>query len=59
MREVPFVHLDNAETQAFFDVAREELREGETISEHFPLLSVWGQLIFFFPIFIFMPTLAC
>ena len=23
------------------------------------LLSVWGQLIFFFPVFIFMPDLAC
>ena len=29
--------MDDAVTQAFFDVARDKLREGETISEHFPL----------------------
>ena len=32
----PFVYLDDAATQAFFDVAREELREGETFLSIFP-----------------------
>ena len=33
----PLVYLDDAATEAFFKTARDELREGETISEHFLL----------------------
>ena len=39
-----FVHSDDPVTQAFFGVAREELRvEGEIVPEHFPLLQPYRE----------------
>ena len=41
----PFVYLDDAVTQAFFDVAREELRKGETFLSIFPYHNHTGRII--------------
>ena len=40
-----FVYLDDAATQAFLDTAHGEVREGETISEHFHCRSHNGSII--------------